>query len=154
MPHHSEHRPSRHSTRQLFDLVADIERYPEFIPWVTGARILRREGNEIWAELAVRFKGFSGRYSSEVHLVPPEGTHSTGEIHVTLLEGPFTHLTNHWRFEPLTSYDNNDDKAMIHFDIDFAFRSTMLDKMIGVFFEKAVQKMVRLFETRADTLYL
>ncbi len=151
MHKHSEHITSPYSTVQLFDMVADIEKYPEFIPWVSAARISERGDNELVGELAVRFKAFSSSYKSKVRLVPPENEECEGKIGVELIEGPFRHLTNNWQFIPAQDEENN--MTEIKFDIDFAFKSGMLEKLVGALFDRATRKMVELFNQRADELY-
>src|SRR5271156_5538748 len=91
MPTHAEQRVLPYTPEQLFDLVADIERYPEFLPWCLGARIRDRQGDEITADLAIGFKVYRERFTSHVVLMRP------GRIHVTYSEGPFRYLQNEWQ---------------------------------------------------------
>ena len=144
---HVEERLSPYTTVQLFNVVADVESYPEFIPWVTAARILSRNDNEMVAELAIQFKGFSHQYTSNIRLERPETPANEGRILVKLVEGPFKHLYNNWHFIPRTR------GCSIYFDIDFAFDSKMLDTLMGFIFGRAVRKMVGAFEDRAEALY-
>ncbi len=139
---HSESQHSPYTPQQLFDLVADIERYPEFLPWCRAARILERGGGYVMAELIISFKHLTERYTSRVILDPP---HS---IDVTMVKGPFHHLVNRWKFTPA-----KDGGTQIDFFIDFQFKSRLLEKFIGPVFSKATEKMVAAFETRADALY-
>jgi coenzyme Q-binding protein COQ10 len=128
---------------QLFDLVADVERYPEFLPWCVGARILKRSDAAIRADLAIGFKGIRERFTSQVTLDRPNL-----QIDVTYENGPFKYLDNHWRFEPLGT-----ERCMLDFHVDFEFRSRILDMLMGRLFDEAVRRMVRAFEERADALY-
>lgn len=135
--HHSPFTP-----QQLFDLVADVEKYPEFLPWCRAARILERKDGEFLGELIICFAHISERYTSRVQLTP----HSA--IDVTLVKGPFSHLENRWRFTP-----QPDGGTQIDFFLNFAFRSKLLEKLIGGLFTKATAKMVDAFEERAKMLY-
>ncbi len=122
--------------------MAEVERYPEFLPWCSAARITRRDGDTFWADLRVRFTMFSERFTSKVVLHPDE------QIDVAYIEGPFRYLNNHWKFIP-----QPDGSCMIDFYVDFEFRSRILQKMIGLLFNEAVSRMVNAFEARARQLY-
>ena len=142
MPTHAEQRHLPYTQEQLFKLVAEVDRYPEFLPWCSAARINRREGNTFWADLRVRFKMFKERFTSKVTLHPNE------QIDVAYIEGPFRYLNNHWKFIP-----QPDGSCVIDFYVDFEFRSKILQKMIGLLFNEAVSRMVNAFEVRARQLY-
>lgn len=129
----------------MFDLVVDIERYPEFIPWCRAARITAHEKDHFIGELIVSFSHMTERYSSKVTPVAP--ANGEGTIEVELVSGPFSHLDNHWRFVP------KDGGTDIHFAVEFTFKSKILNTLIGGFFGKAVDKMGAAFVTRADALY-
>jgi coenzyme Q-binding protein COQ10 len=141
MPKHSETRILPYTPLQLFNLVADIETYPKFLPWCTAARILKCEENLLIADLVISFKGFTEKYTSKVKLIP----HTS--INVEMVEGPFTHLHNLWQFKPTP------EGTEVYFEIDFGFRSKLLEKMIGLIFETALAKMVEAFEQRARVVY-
>lgn len=128
-------------------MVADVEAYPEFLPWVAGVRVLEQGEEKIIAETLVRFKGFRGKYTSQVALKKPDDPQQEGQITVQMVEGPFTHLTTLWHFMP------QGEGTLIDFHIDFAFRSRVLEKMIGAVFNRKVEAMVDAFEARADILY-
>ncbi len=142
MPKHSERQTSPYTPEQLFSLVADVAKYPEFLPWCRAARILERKENEFLAELVISFAHHSERYTSRVSLDRPH------EINVTMVRGPFEYLTNHWRFT-----SKEEGGTSIDFALDFTFRSKILEKLIGSLFAKATQKMVTAFKVRADELY-
>jgi coenzyme Q-binding protein COQ10 len=142
MPTHAEQRVLPHSPTQMFDLVADVERYPEFLPWCTNARIRRRRGVVIVADLVVGFKMIREKFTSEVTL-----NRESGRIDVRYLDGPFRYLNNHWQF-----YQNGDG-CLIDFYIDFEFRTRFLQRMMEPLFNEAVRRMVRAFEARAVELY-
>jgi coenzyme Q-binding protein COQ10 len=147
MPTHFERRKSKHSPKQLFDIVADVEKYPEFLPWVSGARIIEKQNDYFIAELLVRFKGFSHKYSSKVTLKPAKSENEPYFIDVELVSGPFKHLSNKWAFHPY-----KDGGTEIIFELDFKFNSMIFEKMIGFLFETAVKKMSESFEKRADEI--
>jgi coenzyme Q-binding protein COQ10 len=141
MPTHAEQRVLPYTPEQLFALVADIERYPEFLPWCTGARIRERQPRFVVADLIIGFKMFRERFTSHVTLDPP------GKIDVTYAEGPFRYLNNHWMFETAP------EGCRIDFFVDFEFKSRLMQKVIEVLFGEAVRRMVGAFEKRARELY-
>jgi coenzyme Q-binding protein COQ10 len=142
MPTHAEKKVLPYTPEQLFDLVADVERYPEFLPWAVAARIRSREGNVVTADLVIGFKMFRERFTSRVVL------DRARRIDVSYTEGPFKYLDNHWLFEPMQG-----GGTCIDFFVDFEFRSAILQRLIGMLFNEAVRRMVAAFETRAKTLY-
>ena len=142
MPTHAEKRHLPYSQKQLFDLVAEVHRYPEFLPWCTACRITKRDGNTFFADLVVRFKVFTERFQSKVTL------HEHEQIDVEYIDGPFRYLNNHWRF-----ISQADGSCVIDFYVDFEFRSKMLQALIGLLFNEAVSRMVDAFEKRAIDLY-
>ena len=143
MPTHAEKRELPYRPEQLFDLVADIERYPEFLPWCVGARVRSREAGLIVADLVIGFKMVRERFTSRVKL-----DRANLRIDVAYAEGPFRYLNNHWAFEPLPN-----GRCRIDFYVDFEFRSAILQRIIGALFNEAVRRMVHAFETRARKLY-
>ena len=147
MPSHSETQLSPYNTQQLFDLVADIERYPEFLPWCRAARVLERREGELLGELVISFSHMTESYVSRVQLQRPSAPDQPGVIDVTMVRGPFEYLTNHWRFTPA------EGGSEIDFKVDFKFRSRILEKLIGALFGKATAKMVGAFKQRAEALY-
>jgi coenzyme Q-binding protein COQ10 len=142
MAKYSEQRLLPYGREQLFDLVADIERYPEFLPWCVGARIRERNGNQIKADLAIGFQMYRERFTSVVLLDPPAG------IHVTYSDGPFRYLENHWKFAA-----GPNGGCVIDFYVDFEFKSMLLQRVIEMLFSEAVRRMVAAFESRARQLY-
>ncbi|MBM3572591.1 MAG: type II toxin-antitoxin system RatA family toxin [Alphaproteobacteria bacterium] len=147
MPTHAEQRHLPYTPEQLHGLVADIERYPEFLPWCVAARIKRRDGTTIYADLVIGFKMVRERFTSKVDLDP------TGQrIDVAYAEGPFKYLNNHWIFMPKPMPDGRPG-CMIDFFVDFEFKSRMLQKLIELLFNEAVRRMVSAFEARARALY-
>ena len=143
MPSHSERRVLPYAPRDMFDLVADIARYPEFLPWCQAARIRSRQDNVIVADLVIGHSFVRERFTSRVTLTPPVDENGEGRIDVEYIEGPMEHLTNRWIFKPVPQ------GTEIDFYVDFAFRSKMLEKLMGLIFHEAVTRMVRAFETRA-----
>ncbi|MGH6933552.1 MAG: type II toxin-antitoxin system RatA family toxin [Dongiaceae bacterium] len=143
MPTHAEKRAMPYRPEQMFDLVADIERYPEFLPWCVAARIRERRDDVVVADLVIGFKMIRERFTSRVHLDRP-GL----RIDVTYTDGPFRRLNNHWIFEPADG-----GGCLIDFYVDFEFRSQLLQRLIGALFNEAVRRMVQAFEGRARRLY-
>jgi coenzyme Q-binding protein COQ10 len=131
-----------YSPAQLYALVLDIEQYPEFIPWCRSARILSRDEKSFLGELVIAFKHIRESYVSRV-----TGDEQAMRIHVEMERGPFHHLINTWYFEA------HEQGCMIHFHIDFAFKSKLLDAIIGSLFSRATKKMVGAFKSRADAIY-
>jgi len=142
MPTHSEKRVLPYTPQQLFDLVADIERYPEFLPWCVATRITERSGDRLVSEMVIGFKMFRERFVSRVKL-----DRKAHRIDVAYAEGPFKYLTNHWIFE------DHPRGCMIDFYVEFEFNSRLLQKVIQVLFHEAVRRMVGAFESRARDLY-
>jgi coenzyme Q-binding protein COQ10 len=149
MIRHKEVYFSEFSNVQLYSLVADIEGYPQFLPWCAAARILSQKDKMITAELLIKFASFYERYTSEVKLVTPKESDGKYEIIVNLVDGPFNQLSNYWSFQS----DQNTGKTEVHFEIEFEFKSPLLQKMIGTMFEGSLKKMMRSFEDRARAIY-
>ena len=141
MPTHAEKRYLPYPCDKLFALVADVERYPEFLPWCVGCRVTRRDGNVIWADLVVGFKMIREQFTSKVTLKAPD------RIDVEYQKGPFKYLNNHWLFIL------EDGGCTIDFFIDFEFRSRLLRNLLEPLFNEAVKRMVRAFEARAHELH-
>lgn len=146
MPTHAEKRILPFTPEQMFNLVADVDRYPEFLPWCVATRIRSRDGDEMVADMVIGFKMFREKYTSRVRLDRP------GRVDVVYEQGPFKYLNNHWIFSPHTG-PNGESQVEIDFFVDFEFRSPLLQKVIGAVFNEAVQRMVNAFEARAHRLY-
>ncbi|GAA4258185.1 type II toxin-antitoxin system RatA family toxin [Azospirillum formosense] len=142
MPTHAEKKVLPYTPEQMYRLVADVEKYPEFLPWCLAARIRRREGDVMFADLVIGFKMVRERFTSRVEL-----DEAGRRINVQYTEGPFQYLNNHWIFTP------HEGGVCVDFYVDFEFRSKMLQKIMGVLFNEAVRRMVQAFETRANQLY-
>ncbi|WP_298431980.1 type II toxin-antitoxin system RatA family toxin [uncultured Jannaschia sp.] len=146
MPRHSETRDLPYTAQQMYDLVADVERYPDFLPWTAAARIRSREdtpdGEVMLADLVISFKVFRERFGSRVVLHP-----ETRVIETEYLDGPFKHLQSEWRFEEI------EGGCRIHFWVDFEFKNALIGRVVGVVFNEAMQRVVRAFENRARALY-
>lgn len=143
---HSETRRLPYSARQMYDLVADVGSYPKFLPWNSAARIRSRtpfDGGEVMeADLVISFKVFRERFGSRVTLWP-----EALRIDTEYLEGPFRHLKSIWTFKDITG------GCEVTFHVDFEFRNAILQGIIGVVFNDAMQRVVRAFERRAVELY-
>ncbi len=142
MPRHSETRYLPYTPEQLFDLVADIGRYDEFLPWVVAVRIRSSSETETVADLVVGFSAFKERFTSRVKKQRP------GLICVDYIEGPLKYLHNEWRFERAADGGTN-----VHFSVDFAFRSRLFESLAGQMFDRALRRMTGAFEQRAAALY-
>ncbi len=142
MPTHAEKRVLPYTPQQLFELVADVEKYPEFLPWCVGLRIREKNDALVVADMVIGYKVFRERFTSRVELNRPQ------QINVSYSEGPFRYLNNHWVFEP-----HGNSECLLDFYVDFEFQSSLLEKAITVVFNKAVNRMVGAFEGRAKELY-
>lgn len=147
MPTHGEKRALPYTARQMYDLVADVAAYPEFLPWCAAARIrghTQHHDHELLeADLVISFRVFRERFGSRVTLRPQRTM-----IDVEYLDGPFRYLNNHWHFEDLP-----EGGCMVDFFVDFEFRSRALQALIGVVFNEAMRRIVAAFEERARQLY-
>ncbi len=141
MPTHAEKRVLPYTPAQMFDLVADVAAYPEFLPWCIAVRVRKREGHVVTADLVIGFKMFRERFTSRVTLDRPR------RIDVQYIQGPLKYLNNHWLFAP------HPEGVEIDFSVDFEFHSRILEKLIGTLFNEAFRRMVGAFETRARVLY-
>jgi len=148
MPQFTTTRRVRHAAAQMFDLVADVERYPEFVPLCSSLKVRRRieepEGVEILiADMSVSYKVIHERFVSRVTLDRP-----SLQILVEYLEGPFSHLENRWTFHP-----KGERTCEIEFFISYDFRSRMLGILMGSMFDLAFRRFAAAFEQRADRIY-
>ncbi|HYD07170.1 MAG TPA: type II toxin-antitoxin system RatA family toxin [Reyranella sp.] len=143
---HAERKVVPFAPQQMFDLVADVARYPEFLPWCTAARVRRKQGPNVEiAELAIGFGPFHEKFVSRVTKKPddPDGL----RIETVGTEGPFKALLSHWLFRP------HPDGTEIVFSLEFEFRSLILQHTMRMLFAEAVKRMVAAFEARATQLY-
>jgi coenzyme Q-binding protein COQ10 len=143
---HTERRVVAYTPLQLFELVADVPRYPEFLPWCHAGRIRRREGPNVQiAELAIGFGPFHEKFASRVVLAPD--AIGGPRIDTIGIEGPFRRLASRWIFQP------HPDGCLIDFELEFDFRSILLQQTVRLLFAEAVKRMVSAFEARAKDLY-
>ena len=142
MPTHAERRNLPHSPEHMFDLVSDVEKYPEFLPWCVGIRLKDKTTKQINADMMIGYKMFREKFSCRVELTSPN------RIDVVYEDGPFKYLNNHWIF-----IKEDDGTCTVDFFVDFEFNSKFLQKVIGVVFNEAVKIMVHAFEKRADAVY-
>ena len=141
MPTHNEKRFLPHTPDQMYDLVMDIEDYPNFLPWCVALRVTGRDENVVRADMVVGFKMLREKFTSKVTVTPKE------RIDVEYLDGPFRYLENRWLFH------EKDGGCEVDFFIDFEFRSRLLRKVMEPLFHEAVRRMVRAFEIRAAQKY-
>jgi len=141
MPKHSETRHLPYTPEQMFDLVTDVKRYPEFLPWVQAMRVRQDQPQETVADMIVGFKGLRETFTSRVRKGRPD------TVHVDYLDGPLKYLTNDWRFraEP--------GGCAVDFAVDFQFKNRMFEMLAGQVFGQALRRMIGAFETRAAALY-
>lgn len=142
MPKHSEMRPLPYTPEQMFDLVADVARYPDFLPWVSAIRVRSNSETQMVADMIVGFKGLRETFTSRVDKERP------GHIRVDYLEGPLKHLHNDWKFQP-----DGKGGCLVDFCVDFAFKNRVFEMLAGQVFDRALRKMINAFEERAARLY-
>ncbi|MEO0752338.1 MAG: type II toxin-antitoxin system RatA family toxin [Pseudomonadota bacterium] len=147
MPRHSETRHLPFSADQMFDLVADVEAYPKFLPWTAAARVrgieAREDGARVMdADLVISFKVFREKFGSRVVLWD-----DARKIETEYIDGPFKYMRSNWSFAPAH------DGCTVEFDVDFSFRNRILQSAAEVFFYEAMRRIVRAFEARAADLY-
>jgi coenzyme Q-binding protein COQ10 len=143
---YSEQKIVPYSPAQLFALVADVAKYPSFLPWCVGARIRSHVGNDLVADLTIGFGPFRESFTSRVTLSPPDATGGCN-IKTEYENGPFKYLHNHWNFAP------HPQGCLVDFYVNFEFRSIILQKAIGAVFTEAVRMMVNAFLKRARAVY-
>ena len=146
MPTHKETKILHHTAKQMYDLVADVAAYPAFLPWCAAARVKSVTPNGavhvMEADLVISFKVFSERFCSRVVL------HSQNKfIDTEYLDGPFKHMKSTWKFHDVPG------GCAVTFFVDFEFKNIILQGVIGLVFNEAMQRIVSAFETRADAIY-
>ena len=146
MPVHKENRVVVYSAKQMYDLVSDVESYPEFLPWCAAARInsvISDSPKEvISADLVISFKVFRERFSSEVKLDQKKLS-----IQTKYLDGPFKYMNSSWHFNDCP------EGCVVNFFVDFEFKNKLFQSIIAIVFNEAMQRIVRAFEERAKELY-
>jgi coenzyme Q-binding protein COQ10 len=142
MPRHSERRNLPYSPEQMFDLVADVARYQEFLPWVAATRIRSNSDTLMVADLVVGFRSLKETFTSRVEKQRPR------HITVDYIEGPLKYLKNDWEFIP-----DGKGGTDIDFCVDFAFKSRIFESIAGQMFDRALRRMIAAFEERAHALY-
>ncbi|CAN5201089.1 type II toxin-antitoxin system RatA family toxin [soil metagenome] len=142
MPTHNETRHLPYTPEQMFDLVADVARYEEFLPWVSAIRVRSNSDTEMVADMIVGFKALRETFTSKVNKTRPE------EIHVDYLDGPLKHLHNHWRFR-----SDGAGGVLVDFEVAFEFKNRLFEMIAGQMFDSALRKMIGAFEARAAALY-
>ena len=147
MPQHETTRRVSHTAASMFALVADVEKYPEFLPLCEALTVRSRRERDgrsmLVADMTVGYKAIRETFTSQVHLKPDELA-----IDVKYLDGPFRYLTNEWRFEP-----DGQEGSVVHFFIDYEFKSRVLGALMGAMFDRAFRMFTDAFEKRADQIY-
>ena len=141
MPKHHETRHLPYTAEQMFDLVADVRRYAEFLPWVIAMRVRSDTPTDTLADMVVGFKGLRETFTSRVEKVRPES------IMVDYVDGPLKYLRNDWRFRPAEA------GCTVEFTVDFAFKNRVFEMLAGQVFGAALRRMIGAFEDRAAVLY-
>ena len=142
MPRHTEKRDLPYTPEQVFDLVADVKSYQDFLPWIAAVRVRSDSETEMIADLVVGFRALKETFTSRVHKSRPD------EIKIDYVEGPLKYLHNNWRFTP-----DGEGGTKIDFCVDFAFRSRIFESLAGQMFDRALRRMIGAFEDRAHALY-
>ena len=142
MPGIHEVRRLPYGAEQMFDLVADVDRYPEFLPWIMATRVRSDSETAMIADMLVGFSAIREKFTSRVEKRRPH------EIRVHYVDGPLRDLDNRWLFRPLGEHE-----CEIEFSVEFTFRNALFEKLAGQYFDRAFRKMVAAFETRAAALY-
>jgi len=142
MPGIRETRRLPYSAEQMFDLVADVARYPEFLPWVVATRVRSDDGKEMLADMLVGFKALREKFSSRVL------KDRASRLEVIYIDGPMRDLDNVWHFRSLP-----EGGCEIDFCVEFSFKNKMFEMLAGQYFDRAFRKLVTAFEARADELY-
>lgn len=148
MPRFETTRVVPYTTEQMFAVVADVEKYPLFLPMCESLHVRSRTETDgattLVATMGIGYKAIRENFTTRVVLLPQQ---SPPRIDVSYLDGPFKHLDNRWRFEP------RDTGSAVHFWIDYEFRSAMLGLVMGAVFDKAFRKFAEAFEDRARAVY-
>ena len=142
MPTHSEKKYLAYTPKQLFLLVSDIEKYPEFLPWCYDLKTISRTESIVEADMVIGFKLIREKFATRVKLAP------YNLINVEYINGPFKYLNNSWNFSP-----SGKQGCMIDFFVEFEFKSILLGKVMDLIFSEAMRKMIHAFEVRAEELY-
>ena len=146
MPAHQETKHLPYTPQQMYDLVADVGQYPKFLPWTAAARVRSTidhdDHQEMLADLVISFKVFREKFGSRVLLWPERM-----RIDTAYIDGPFKYLESTWTFTEA------EGGCEVHFEVDFEFRNRLLQGAAGMFFNEAMQRIVRAFERRAAELY-
>jgi len=142
MPRHQETRHLPYSAQQMFDLVADVPSYREFLPWVMAVRVNLDSETQMVADLVVGFRALREKFTSRVLKQRPS------HIEVDYLDGPLKHLHNEWSFR-----DDGSGGCHVDFCVDFAFKSGLFNQIAGQMFDHALRRMIGAFEARAAVLY-
>ena len=147
MPTHTETKRLPYTAQQMYDLVADVGKYPEFLPWTAAARIRsdvdKGDHRVMEADLVISFKVFREKFGSRVTLFE-----SDKKVDTEYLDGPFKYMKSNWAFADL-----NEGGCTVQFFVDFEFKNAILQGIIGIVFNEAMQRVVRAFEARAAALY-
>lgn len=146
MPKLNQQKQLPYPAEFIYELVLDIEKYPEFLPWCKNAKITKEicDGN-LEADLLVNFKNILEKYKSDVKFGNDDGVYFINSV---AIEGPFKKLENLWKIKAI-----NENSCLVNINLEFEFNSIFLSKMIGLVFTKASEKMMKAFEDRAKLIF-
>lgn len=140
MPRHEEQRVLPYRPEFIFDIVADVGAYPEFLPWCIKARVYRKKEDDFFSDVVIGFKMFRETWTSHVFLDKPN------KIVSKYVRGPMKRLHNEWTFTP------HAEGVLVNFMLDFEFKNPIIQKLIGHLFDEAAYRMVKAFDARAEEL--
>lgn len=144
MPLFTQKKILLYNAEHLFKLVADIEHYPNFLPWIRSIHIIEKTPQQIIAQVHIKYKVFTESYICKIEFIPADSLHSIWKINVKDISGPFDHLENTWTFEPLSDIETH-----LSFFIDFEFKNSLLSSLMNNIFQDAASHMLESFEKRA-----
>ncbi len=141
MPHVLKSVLVSHSAEAMFDLVDAVERYPEFLPWCGGARVLSRDDTHTEASIEIRYRGVTQSFTTRNEKIRPQ------QMRLALIEGPFKDLRGAWRFAPLTN-----TACKVEFELEYAFGNALIEAVLGPVMAMIADTFIDRFVTRADAL--
>ena len=145
MPEYKQAKIISSGIQSIYDLVIDIESYPDFLPWCAHTRILEKSNDKIISEMVVSFSGITEKYTTKVTTQPVKK--GCAKVEINMISGPFKFLNSSWEL-----HNKSHNTTLVEFQINFAFKSMLLEKLIGKVFSKACNKILHAFEERILTI--
>ncbi|MEO0348378.1 MAG: type II toxin-antitoxin system RatA family toxin [Pseudomonadota bacterium] len=146
MPQHQQTKILPYTLTQIYQLIIDVDNYSKFLPWCSASKITEQHDDYFLAELVIKFKVLNEKYVS--HITPNPPAANNAKIIVRQHQGPFAYLSHNWHLTAIS-----DEKCKVNIDIEFSFKSVILNKIAGALFGKTLSKMINAFEDRARELY-